>query len=152
MNKKIIAVLAAAGLACFAGFASAAPVEYTGPSNQVTVANCALLSEAVTVGASAKVIGAYNCSEITNIVSVAACHQGGSRGPLACSSVQNQAAIDLDPTVAPTYPAGCASDGTGVSTVIDYKAFFVSSAGGAMSDQSLNGKCETGKVAALKAF
>lgn len=152
MNKQIVALLAAVGLTCFAGLASAA-TEVVGASNTVNTTNCALLSEAVTVGMSAKVIGAYNCSEITNVVSVAACHPGGSRGPLSCSSVQNQAAIDANSTVAPVYPAGCnQTDGTGTSTVIDFKGFFASSAGGAMSEQSMGGRCETGKVAALGAF
>lgn len=158
MNKQIIAVLAATGLMCFAGFASAAAKEVTGPSNRISVADCSMLSEPVTIGASAKVIAAYNCSEITNVVSVGTCHSGGSRSPLACNSVQNQAAIDAavvagQPAVAPVYPAGCnQADGTGTSTVVDFKAFFATSAGGAMSEQSLGGKCVTGKVAGLKAF
>ena len=158
MNKQIVAVLAAAGLMCFAGLASAAAVEVTGPSNKVDVAACAMLSEPITIGASAKVIAAYNCSEITNVVSVATCHSGGSRSPLACNSVQNQAAIDAavaagGAAVPPVYPAGCnQANGTGTSTVVDFKGFFVTSAGGAMSEQSLGGKCVTGKVAGLKAF
>lgn len=157
MNKQIIALFAAAGLTCFAGLASAAVVTVTGPTNQVTVAQCALLSEAITVGMSARVNGAYNCSEINNTIKVGSCHEGGSRGPLACNSVQNQAAIDAaivagTPPPAPTYPAGCTAAGTGTSTVVSFKAFTSSSQGGAMAEQALGSNCTAARLGGLSAL
>lgn len=155
MNKQIIALFAAAGLTCFAGLASAAPTAVTGASNQITPAQCALLSENIIVGMSARVTGAYNCSEVQNIVKVGSCHEGGSRGLLACSSVQNQDAIDAAGGVnppAPVYPAGCAADGTGTSTVLSYKAFTSSSQGGAMSEQALGGRCTDATLTGLRAL
>lgn len=158
MNKQIIALFAAAGLTCFAGAATAAVEVVTGASNVVTDAECALLAESVTVGMSARVTGAYNCSEILNVIKVGSCHAGGSRGPLACNSVQNQDAIDAanapggsGTPPAPVYPAGCdQTNGTGTSTVISYKAFTSSSQGGAMSEQALGGRCEDGTLSGLK--
>lgn len=156
MSKKFAALFVFAGLSCFANFSFAAEI-VSGPSNTVTNADCALLGETITVGMSAKVFGAYNCSATTNLVGVAACHQGGSRSALACNSVQNQAQIDAavaggTTPPAPVYPAGCAADGTGVSTEVDFRAFFASSAGGAMSDQKLGGPCDEDKLTGLSAF
>jgi hypothetical protein len=157
MNKQIIALFAAAGLTCFAGLASAAATAVTGPSNQVTPTECALLSENITVGMSARVTGAYNCSEVLNVIKVGSCHEGGSRGLLACNSVQNQDAIDAATAAgttppAPTYPAGCAADGTGTSTVLSYKGFTSTSQGGAMSEQALGGKCTDASLTGLRAL
>lgn len=160
MNKQIIALFAASGLTCFAGLASAAVETVTGPSNTVTTAECALLSESITVGMSARVIGAYNCSEIQNVIKVGSCHEGGSRGPLACNSVQNQDAIDAanapggsGTPPAPVYPAGCdQTNGTGTSTVISYKGFTSSSQGGAMSEQALGGRCTDSTLTGIRAL
>lgn len=153
MNKQFFALFAAAGLACFASLASAAPT-ITGASTSISTTDCPLLAEAVTVGMSARVFGSYNCSAATNTVRVGACHAGGSRAPLACNSVQNQAAIDAaaaagQPAVAPTYPAGCAADGTGTSTVGDFKAFVASSRGGAMAEVPLGGACDAARLGGL---
>lgn len=153
MTKQFFALFAAAGLACFASLASAAPT-VTGASTQITTVNCPLLAEAVTVGMSARVVGSYNCSAATNTVRVGACHAGGSRAPLACNSVQNQAAIDAalaagQPAVAPEYPAGCSATGTGTSTVGDFKAFVASSRGGAMAELPLGGACTEARLGGL---
>ena len=154
MNKQIIALFAAAGLSCFASLVSAAPT-ITGASTSISTVDCPLLAEAVTVGMSSRVVGSYNCSAATNTVRVGSCHAGGSRAPLACSSVQNQAAIDagaaqIPPVVvAPTYPAGCAANGTGTSTVGDFKAFVASSRGGAMAEQPLGGACDAARLGGL---
>lgn len=153
MNKQIIALFAAAGLSCFASLASAAPT-ITGASTTISTVNCPLLAEAVTVGMSSRVVGSYNCSAATNTVRVGSCHAGGSRAPLACT-IQNQAAIDAGAAqspavvVAPTYPAGCAADGTGTSTVGDFKAFVASSRGGAMAEQPLGGACDATRLGGL---
>lgn len=153
MNKQIIALFAAAGLSCFASLAFAAPT-IAGASTSISTTDCPLLAEAVTVGMSSRVVGSYNCSAATNTVRVGSCHAGGSRAPLACSSVQNQAAIDAavaagQPAVTPTYPAGCAANGTGTSTVGDFKAFVASSRGGAMAEQPLGGACDAARLGGL---
>lgn len=152
MNKHFFALFAAAGLACFASMASAAPT-IEGASTSITNVNCPLLAEAVTVGMSARVVGTYNCSAALNYVRVGSCHAGGSRAPLACT-IQNQAAIDAAiadglPPVAPTYPAGCAANGTGTSTVPDFKAFVASSRGGAMAELPLGGACDAARLGGL---
>lgn len=156
MNKQFFSLFAAAGLACFASLASAAPT-ITGPSTTISITDCPLLAEAVTVGMSARVTGSYNCSAATNTVRVGSCHAGGSRAPLACNSVQNQAAIDAAladgrAAPAPTYPAGCAANGTGTSTVGDFKAFVASSRGGAMAEVPLGGACDAGRLGGLSAM
>lgn len=149
MSKQIIALFAAAGLACFASMASAAPT-VSGASAQISTTDCPLLAEPITVGMSARVFGAYNCSATSNTVRVGSCHQGGSRSALACT-IQNQAAIDEaiadgNTPPDPTYPAGCNPDGTGTSTVTDFKAFVASSRGGAMSEQQLGGACDAARL------
>jgi hypothetical protein len=154
MNKQFFALFAAAGLACVASLASAAPT-ITGASTTITTANCPLLAEQVTVGMSARVVGSYNCSAAANTVRVGSCHPGGSRAPLACNSVQNQAAIDAGAAqtpavvVAPEYPAGCTAAGTGTSTVAEFKAFVASSRGGAMAEVPLGGACDAGRLGGL---
>lgn len=155
MNKQFFALFAAAGLACFASLASAAPT-ITGSSTQITATDCPLLAEAVTVGMSARVVGTYNCSAALNYVRVGSCHAGGSRSPLACT-IQNQAAIDAanapggsGTPPAATYPAGCnQTDGTGTSTVPDFRAFVASSRGGAMAELPLGGACDASRLGGL---
>ncbi len=157
MNKQFFSLFAAAGLACFASLASAAPT-ITGASTTISTTDCPLLVEPVTVGMSARVTGSYNCSAATNTVRVGSCHAGGSRAPLACNSVQNQAAIDAGAAqtppvvVAPVYPAGCAANGTGTSTVGDFKAFVASSRGGAMAEVPLGGACDAARLGGLSAM
>lgn len=155
MNKQIIALFAAAGFACFSGLTVAAPtaiegsVVTVGPAgSQSDNDDCELLSEVVRIGTSSKVHGAYECSEVNNLVSVAACHEGGSRSAIACTVLNPN---EVAGGAAPSYPAGCTGT-TGISTDIDYKAFFSSSAGGAMSEQGLGNRCNAQTIVGVEGF
>lgn len=155
MNKQIVALLAAAGFACFTGFVSAAPtaiegsVVTVGPADSGAAnADCELLAEAVRIGTSSKVHAAYECNEATNLVSVAACHEGGSRAAIPCTVTNPN---EVAGGAAATFPAGC-SAATGISTLIDYKGFFLSSAGGAMSEQGLGDRCSATTVVGVEGF
>lgn len=144
MNKQIIAALMAVGFGLSAGSAIAAPTAFTGNAT-VTNAECSLLAETVTLGASKNVHGAYDCIEAANLVRVGACSSGGSRQVGA-------ACVDLDPaTPGDQLPLGCAAPG-GFSTIPDFKAFFTSSKGGVMAEYNLGGRCEATRIVAIGGF
>lgn len=145
MNKHILAALIVTGVSFSCGTAYAA--EATAFQKNVTVENadCALLGETITLGVSANVHGAYACDEATNLVQVAACHEGGSRS-------QGVACNDTDPdTTGIQYPAGCDAD-TPFSSIPSYKAFFTSSKGGVMQENDLGGRCSAEKITAIEGF
>ncbi|QTF57842.1 hypothetical protein [Stutzerimonas frequens] len=148
MKKHLIAVFVAAGFSMSSGLVSAAAATAFQGNEEVTGGTggeCALLAENVTLGASANVHGAYACDEATNLVQVAACHEGGSRS-------QGAACIDLDAdTPDAQLPAGCSELG-GFSTIPDYKAFFTSSKGGVMQEYSLGGRCSATTITGIDGF
>lgn len=147
MNKQILSVMIAAGIAFSAGMAHAAGTAFTGNSDVTggTSGQCTLLSEDVTLGASKNVHGAWSCDETLNKVVVAACHEGGSRA-------QGPACVDTDPlTTGDQLPAGCAA-AEGFSTIPDYKSFSNSSDGGVTTEWALGARCDNTTVAKIKAF
>jgi len=143
MKKNIIAALLAVGLGASAAVAVAAPAAFKGNQEIThgTTGNCPLLAETVMLGVSANVHGAYDCNEETNLVKVAACHEGGSRqAGVACNYLLDE---NGDPT--DELPAGCDAQG-GTSTIPDYKAFFISSRGGVMQEQQLGSRCNESTI------
>lgn len=150
MNKQIINVFTAAGLLFAAGIACAAPAAFQGNTEVGPAANtpdivCPLMAETVTLGVSAKVHGALDCAEVTNIVEVAACHEGGSRE-------QGVACTDQDITTAgDQLPPGCAALG-GNSTIPSYKAFFTSSKGGVLAENPLGSRCSAATITGASGF
>lgn len=143
MKKSIIAI----GLLVGLGTSLAAHAQTTFTGNQkVEKADCALLSETVTLGVSAGVTGAYNCSEEDNLVEVAACHEGGSRqSGVTCSDIDpltdgNQFAVG----------SGCTDALIGQTAPNpSYKAFYTSSQGGVMQEHPLTGRCGTDTLGAM---
>lgn len=151
MKKQIIAALITAGFGLFASAASAAPTAFTGNERITggTGGDCSLLAEAVTLGVSSKVHGAYNCDEALNLVQVAACHEGGSRAGVTCVAITDPE----DPTADPTYPAGCTADNVGEQSPIpSYKSFFTSSAGGVMVEYPMDGRCSESTIVGIDGF
>ena len=146
MKKNILAVVMALGMGASAGFVVAAPAAFQNNVN-VEQAQCALLSETVRLGVSAKVHGAYNCDEEENLVQVAACHEGGSRQ-------QGVACVPTDPNDPDSpLPAGCGGNPTpSNSNIPDYKAFFTSSQGGVMQEQQLGARCSSGTITGISGF
>lgn len=148
MNKQIFALLAAAGLSLTAGIASAAAPSagFTG-NQQVLPAACLMLADAVNVGVSAKVVGAFSCDETLNLVQVAACHEGGSRATgAACGA--GAAATAGNTTPDPDVP-GCTYGQTPAqlnSTIPSFKAFYTSSNGGVMQEAPLGTRCTSGSL------
>ncbi|MBC9073299.1 hypothetical protein IAI53_15080 [Thauera sp. CAU 1555] len=141
-------------LACCAAFgisgSAMAQTTFSGNAN-VTSAECVLLAEAVVLGASSGVTGAYLCEEATNLVQVGACHAGGSRqGGVAC--------VDTDPLTAGNQVpvgSGCTDDDVAAGRNApnpSYKAFFTSSEGGVIQEQPLTGRCEASTLSALPAW
>lgn len=150
MNKQILAALAAAGLVLSSSFALGAQAV----SGNVTVGNaastadntdCELLSEIVTLGVSTKVHGAYFCDEATNLVQVAACHEGGSRKGVSCTDTDTVTAGDQ-------LPAGCTVADGSTSATPSYKSFFASSAGGVMAEIPLDGRCSATTIVGIDGF
>ncbi|MBF6617247.1 MAG: hypothetical protein ITG07_11060 [Candidimonas sp.] len=147
MNKQLIAAFMAVGFSMSAGIASAAEATAFKGNQQVTKSECALLADPVTLGVSANVHGAYACDEATNLVQVGACHEGGSRAAgVSCST-------DADPSTPDVteLPQGC-TDTTGNSTIPSYKAFFISSNGGVMSEFPLGNRCSESTVVGITGF
>nr|WP_298165519.1 hypothetical protein [uncultured Pseudomonas sp.] len=145
MNKQIIAALLAAGFSLSSGVVSA--VEAFEGNVTVAAADCALLAESVTLGVSANVVGAYDCSEENNLVKVAACSSGGSRQQgVACNFILDE---NDQPTEA--LPEGCEAQG-GFSTIPDYKAFYTSSAGGVMQEKQLGTRCTDTSIVGIDGF
>lgn len=148
MNKQLISALTAVGFGLFASAANAAPTAFQENVN-LTNNECALLADNVRLGVSSNVHGAYNCDEASNLVQVAACHEGGSRSGVTCTAI-----IDPDnPTAPPTYPAGCTADNVGQqSSVPSYRSFFISSAGGVMTEFPIDGRCDETTIVGIDGF
>lgn len=108
-----------------------------------TNAECALLSDEVKLTVSANVVGGFACNETNNLMQVAACHAGGSRATgVSCSSDADLSTPEVE------LPAGC-DDTSGNSTIPSFKAFSASSAGGVMSEVSLDQRCTPAQMAGI---
>ncbi|MCQ4346119.1 hypothetical protein NGA35_01460 [Pseudomonas stutzeri] len=143
MKKNILAALFFAGMG--ASFvATAAPVAAnTGfeGSGDVSITACTLLADPVTLNLSKNVVGAYNCNEANSIITVAACHKGGSR------SERNVVCVADPDDASATIPAGCT---VGESVPItDYVGYKAGSNGGSIATEALGGACATGTVTGL---
>lgn len=156
MKKQIIATCVALGMSVAAGVAFSAPTAFV---NNVQVTggvggDCPLLSRNITLGVSARVTGAYDCDEATNMVKVAACHEGGSRSGVTCAAIP---VLDDEgiATGEVTYPAGCTAEMAAAGTqspTPSYKSFFTSSAGGVMVEYPLDGRCSDSTLTGVEGF
>ena len=151
MKKFYVASALVMGLSV-SGIASAVPNTFT--SNEVVAVTaagetqaageCALLSAEVTLGASANVIGAWQCNETSGVIIVAACHTGGSRATgVACSSD-----ADLSTPAWDAPNAGCTTN-SGNSTIPSFKAFYAGSGGGSMGEASMDTRCTSANITGL---
>lgn len=146
MMKKLTSVLALAmSAALVSGTATAGAPDgtFTGKTT-VTAADCIMLSQDTTVGLSGGVTGGYQCFEVGNMVLVAACHEGGNRAaPVTCTRFDH----DGDPTTEDiVIGEGCTlamADAGEKATTPSYMAYGGSSAGGAMNEIPLGGRCNT---------
>lgn len=144
MKKNILAALFVAGMgASFVASAAdvAANTGFEG-SASVPVANCKLLADAVSLNLSKNVWGVYNCDETKSIISVAACHKGGSRAEKSVTCID-----DPDDNGSKTIPAGCEIGKT--VAITDYVGYKASSSGGSIGTKALGGACAAGTVTTL---
>lgn len=99
----------------------------------VTKEACPLLdltdNAKVTLSLSRNVHGVFDCDETKSIISVATCHEGGSR---------------QESMTVPT-------DGSEPEAFTDYKGYFASSRGGSIGPGALGGKCTGTSVATFLA-
>ena len=148
MKKIILGVVTMIGLG-IASTAMAAPEAFSGSATVThgTGGDCTLLAETVTLNASAKVQAAWQCDEITGVIKIASCHEGGSRSPVVCAEVMD----DSTPPEVIGYNAdGCNASNVGeTSTVPDYKAFAATNRGGTVSGRQLGGRCTDATLTSL---
>lgn len=150
--KKIVLGLMAAGLTMStAAFAEGISVK---SGDQITPSggnyNCALLSESVRVNFSNGVHGAFNCVVNTNTVTVATCHEAGSRSTsLTCvqigttkdgEALWNDNECDEDKSVVEKESAA-------------FKAFAAQTSGGSVGAVQIpDGACNASNLANLWVF
>jgi hypothetical protein len=111
-----------------------------------------MLSEAINVGVSNSVVGAWSCEETLNLVEVGACHSGGSRstGPACGAGAAATASLPLEEQQ-PNVP-GCTYGQTPPqlnSTIPDFRAFYTSSNGGVMQESGLGTRCTEAALSAI---
>ena len=139
----------AGGLISFETAAEVVEEGGTAASNNTSL-ECELLAESVDLSTSQNVVGGVNCAPINNLIEVATCHKGGTRGYISCATWSASNVIGGVETGNPI--AGCA-DTTGVGTSISFSAFFTSSAGGVMQTRALadagGAKCDTTAIQTL---
>lgn len=142
--KKLISCVTVALAVGMSGSAMAATT-WGDTNNTKTVTggingDCPLLGSDVKLTTSAHVNGGYACDEGNNIIQVAACHQGGSRDAVSCSTYD-----------ASSNPIDGCSDQTGSGTP-NFKAFWASSEGGVMQTKTLDTRCNNGTLGALDSW
>jgi hypothetical protein len=144
MKKNILAVMFCAGIGISFGASAAEVTPNTGFKGQGTVSttNCKLLAQTVNLNMSNNVWGAYQCDEATSVISVGACHMGGSRS-------SKEVTCTVDPADATKFlPAGCAKAGDKI-TITDYVGYKAASNGGSIGTKELGGACAAGSVTGL---
>ncbi len=145
MKKIITAALLAAGLGV-SGFAAAQTAFETTTTVGVEGSGaaggeCVLLANQVVLTASSNVHAAWACDEITSAITVAACHQGGSRAPLTVNCVETP------PTSGTWLPSGCTGPGT--IEIANYRGYVAASTGGSVVADDLGGRCTAASILTL---
>lgn len=149
MKKTICSLLIASGV--FVSFGANAQEALTtagatlvGPETSTTAtATCDLLGETVTINLSRAVHGAFMCDEATNAVTIATCHETGSRKPATVQCVTLGEGTD-----AINVPEGC-TPGTEVELEVAYRGFVANSRGGGVATTALGGNCTDTTVTAI---
>lgn len=109
---------------------------------------CVVLGEQVRLNLSRGVVGAFECTEATNSIDVATCHESGSRtNQLACvvsGQDANNQPIYNDPL--------CNADNVGTTVTLAaprYRGFAASTTGGSVNARQLASNCSATNVEAL---
>ena len=151
--KKLITTIAFALSVGASSSVMAAAGPFSSGNLEVTVTDCTLLANTVTLGVSSKVHGHYTCDETNNIVKVGACHEGGSRATgVLCAWVDLNDPITADPADDTLNSAGCTAEMVTAgqySTIPNYTAFTATSQGGSMVSQELTGRCADASLTSL---
>lgn len=103
---------------------------------------CTLLADNVTLNLSARVWGVYNCDEITSVIKVAACHEGGSRKARTVNCAEDTA------NPGTFLPQGCTAQ-TPTIELTNYAGYVAGSNGGSVALEDLGGRCEQATVTGL---
>lgn len=149
MKKIINALLIASGIFVSFGVQAQTALKTAGATSigpeSATTADetCDLLGETVTINLSKAVHGAFVCDEATNAVTIATCHETGSRKPATVQCVTLGEGPD-----AVNVPEGCTA-GTPVELDVAYRGFVANSRGGGVATTTLGGKCEDTTVTAI---
>lgn len=109
---------------------------------------CVVLGEQVRLNLSRGVLGVFECTEATNSIDVATCHEAGSRtNQLACV-VSGQ-----DEDGQPTYNDPlCNADNVGETVTLPaprYRGFAASTTGGSVNARQLSSNCSVGNIESL---
>ncbi len=144
MKKNILAVMfcAGVGISFAASAADVAPNTGFEKSGTVTMANCKLLAQDVNLNMSNNVWGAYKCDEATSVISVAACHKGGSRSKKSVPCAESPA------NSGKYLPAGCTATTASID-ITDYVGYKAGSNGGSIATAALGGACADTSVTSL---
>lgn len=148
MKINVLATAFVIGLS-FSTIASA--VEFTSGQSIDTTA-CPLLANSVTLNLSNRVNGGYECDEATSTITVAACHEGGSRRAEITCAVETPA----EGTTPATYNHTSCND-TNVGQTItlaapSYSGFLASSRGGSVVQKNLAANCTAAALDPLVAI
>ncbi|MBP8286234.1 MAG: hypothetical protein KAX57_05280 [Rhodoferax sp.] len=156
MNKQILSLVAAVSFGLSVGAVNAAPAAFTGNVQLQPLGGagnvCAMLADAVNIGVSNSVVGAWDCNETLNLVQVGTCHSGGSRSTGPACGLGAAATAALAPELQQEDVPGC-TYGQPVaqvnSTIPSFRAFYTSSAGGVMQEAPLGARCEAGTLTGI---
>lgn len=147
MKAKILgfAALVAFGFMSSANALSITSGNSIGPDGDQ---DCVVLGEQVRLNLSRGVLGAFQCTEATNSIDVATCHEAGSRtNQLACV-VSGQ-----DAQGQPVYNDPLCNAGNVGTTVTlaepRYRGFAASTTGGSVNARQLAANCTAGNVEAI---
>lgn len=110
--------------------------------------DCVVLGEQVRLNLSRGVLGAFQCTEATNSIDVAACHEAGSRtNQLAC------VVAGQDANGQPVYnDPGCNAGNVGTTITLAqprYRGFAASTTGGSVNARQLASNCTATNVEAI---
>lgn len=146
MMKQLISIMAmamGASLVSSAAVAGAPDGTFSGKTT-ILQANCIMLSQDTTIGVSKGVTAGYQCFEVSNMILTAACHEGGSRNtPVTCTRFDHDNDTTTEDLV---IGEGCTlamADNSEKAVAPSYMAYGGSSAGGAMNEIPLGGRCNT---------
>jgi len=141
--KKIACALFFVGVGVSASaFAEPMAVPADGAVTAGAGGNCVLLSENIRLNLSSNVVGAFNCDEATNTISIGTCHNAGSRNSsLTCAQIGVDSATGNGIFNHPDCDAAAVAAGTVIEGAPDFRGFFSQTSGGSVAPSFLGGSC-----------